>query len=60
MLKNISNLGAQQLSVSEQKAIKGGIGENCYHAAINEEGVVVCQIGYSFRVIRGKAYCCPN
>lgn len=59
MLKSILNLeGAQKLSKVEQKSIKGGITEQCYQAAINEDGVVVCQIGYSFRVIRGKAYCC--
>ena len=61
MLKNILNLeGAEQLSNNEQKAVNGGATEQCYQAAINEDGVVVCQTGYSFRVIRGKAYCCPN
>lgn len=59
MLKNILNLdGAQQLTNKEQKEINGGLTGNCYHAAINEDGVVVCEPGYSFRMMLGEAYCC--
>ncbi|MFC4817661.1 MULTISPECIES: hypothetical protein [unclassified Flavobacterium] len=63
MLKNILNLeGTKKLTANEQKSLNGGVGNpsNCYHAAVNEAGVVVCQPGYSFRVVFGKAYCCLN
>jgi hypothetical protein len=63
MLKNILNLeGAQKLSQNEQKAINGGIGQNCKIFAPDIDDPFYCGPGYTFVSVmptRGN-YCCKT